>query len=674
MIHQRIQRTQDSINAGFWGLVQQEGPWRTTALDIAHSKRESPLGTGGTLGRGGVLHSGHGQYETVITPGNVIASQNAPAASGYADPLVFPLLEQIQQRSIVSAASQKGGKPTKGIRYTPRGLPPNQSTNQKMLDQNKFANEPIEFQEPSDLPIEQRTPGPGYRLGRHPNNPYNHHNPNVHDPNRPLRPLVNRENSIVKGVKHFANRFVGNVGAAAIGHLENLATKTLTNATDEAFKKTGEYFDGILSGLLKWEKSSPTSETIFDAETELAKLTTEENFGFKGDNFSSNNSGFTSKGIRPTVLVPSVATNSTAPSSSITDYFSSTSLSPREQAHISTQTDAIISDITNKEINELKQKLSHDQTKHSNEITTLKDQESILKKQLELASLSAPPGSPGYARIIDFPSVPKHTTKYVKFPSTPSTDPGYITQNAQYRQQLKEALEINKLTGEFRQRASYSENAALKIVDKLEKAGASNAGNIITAIQAQNESQIASEIQNAQNEIYERVQRERNETNRAAHSTIGELVNRVVRGETTIQTTRTILQRLRAMMDLDEPPPPPPPTYVPPSPRLGPTNIYPAPPSSSSPSSSPSDEPDFPRKRKSETNHPPPRRRRRVPGLRLNLENLPPTAQGNRGMIPTSNIRGLGEKKSAPTTTLGQTLHPIKTRSGRKYTPRNPNI
>ena len=87
-------------NAGrgnsYWGLVQQNGPWKETAQD--RRNKSSPYGVGtGTprQGRGGTVHEGHGSFDSLTIPGCVSGRKPPPKPSVYAQrsvvykPLVF---------------------------------------------------------------------------------------------------------------------------------------------------------------------------------------------------------------------------------------------------------------------------------------------------------------------------------------------------------------------------------------------------------------------------------------------------------------------------------------------------------------------------------------------------------------------------------------------------------
>lgn len=48
----------------FWGLTQQDGPWKNTAQDVKNLRQSKTKVNGGGIGVGGTLHAGHGNYES----------------------------------------------------------------------------------------------------------------------------------------------------------------------------------------------------------------------------------------------------------------------------------------------------------------------------------------------------------------------------------------------------------------------------------------------------------------------------------------------------------------------------------------------------------------------------------------------------------------------------------
>jgi hypothetical protein len=69
-------------NKSFWGLVEQKGPWKETATDRRH--KSSPYGVGrGTpiRGRGGTVHAGHGDFDSLTVPANLTGRKPPPKMS-----------------------------------------------------------------------------------------------------------------------------------------------------------------------------------------------------------------------------------------------------------------------------------------------------------------------------------------------------------------------------------------------------------------------------------------------------------------------------------------------------------------------------------------------------------------------------------------------------------------
>ena len=74
----------------FWGLVQQNGPWRQTANDKRHAREQDPNWTGGGVGTGGTRHAGNGNWREVTNPDRQRSSAMPapPPPSKYALPNV----------------------------------------------------------------------------------------------------------------------------------------------------------------------------------------------------------------------------------------------------------------------------------------------------------------------------------------------------------------------------------------------------------------------------------------------------------------------------------------------------------------------------------------------------------------------------------------------------------
>lgn len=55
-------------SSSFWGLVQQKGPWKSTASDRERAKQSSRPTVGGGIPAGGTKHAGFAGYEQTMTP------------------------------------------------------------------------------------------------------------------------------------------------------------------------------------------------------------------------------------------------------------------------------------------------------------------------------------------------------------------------------------------------------------------------------------------------------------------------------------------------------------------------------------------------------------------------------------------------------------------------------
>ena len=67
---------------GYWGLVQQEGPWHETKQDVRNMAQGGPV-VGGGLGAGGNAHAGNGGFEKLINPYQQNGRRAAPYPSKY---------------------------------------------------------------------------------------------------------------------------------------------------------------------------------------------------------------------------------------------------------------------------------------------------------------------------------------------------------------------------------------------------------------------------------------------------------------------------------------------------------------------------------------------------------------------------------------------------------------
>lgn len=68
----------------FWGLVQQDGPWKSTPSDRKRAGMKDTGTFGGGNGVGGRGHAGHGNFAQVMTPYQISAISTPPPPSGYA--------------------------------------------------------------------------------------------------------------------------------------------------------------------------------------------------------------------------------------------------------------------------------------------------------------------------------------------------------------------------------------------------------------------------------------------------------------------------------------------------------------------------------------------------------------------------------------------------------------
>lgn len=67
--------------AGFWGLVEQKGPWKQTASDIARSKEKVSFPKGGGIGYGGTKNASHGNWKSRMNPYTVQGGKPPPKPS-----------------------------------------------------------------------------------------------------------------------------------------------------------------------------------------------------------------------------------------------------------------------------------------------------------------------------------------------------------------------------------------------------------------------------------------------------------------------------------------------------------------------------------------------------------------------------------------------------------------
>ncbi len=74
---------QGRLAGGFWGLVEQKGPWKSTATDVSRSQRSQPSKkTGGGIEIGGTKNAGHAGWYASINPQvdpNVLPSPPRPS-------------------------------------------------------------------------------------------------------------------------------------------------------------------------------------------------------------------------------------------------------------------------------------------------------------------------------------------------------------------------------------------------------------------------------------------------------------------------------------------------------------------------------------------------------------------------------------------------------------------
>lgn len=57
-----------TMASGYWGLVQQIGPWPANKRDMANSLNKGSIGIGGGVPGGGTKHAGHADWYSRATP------------------------------------------------------------------------------------------------------------------------------------------------------------------------------------------------------------------------------------------------------------------------------------------------------------------------------------------------------------------------------------------------------------------------------------------------------------------------------------------------------------------------------------------------------------------------------------------------------------------------------
>lgn len=68
----------------FWGLVVQQGPWKSTPADVARAKEKDNPSIGGGIPFGGRAHAGAANFKSVMTPYQINASGPPPKPSAHA--------------------------------------------------------------------------------------------------------------------------------------------------------------------------------------------------------------------------------------------------------------------------------------------------------------------------------------------------------------------------------------------------------------------------------------------------------------------------------------------------------------------------------------------------------------------------------------------------------------
>ncbi len=136
----------------FWGLVEQVGPWKTTASDRKRSAIKDKPTIGGGIAAGGRANAGHGEWKKIFTPYQNDASPSVSSPSNYA-------MRSVVTGPINMKRQTKMGRVKKGVTLAART--PLQS-GQKMGKSTQTEN--VEIQ------TEGQTLGaePGQRLGTQP--------------------------------------------------------------------------------------------------------------------------------------------------------------------------------------------------------------------------------------------------------------------------------------------------------------------------------------------------------------------------------------------------------------------------------------------------------------------------------------------------------------------------
>jgi len=99
----------------FWGLVQQNGPWATTAQDRRHATGRARPTLGGGIGFGGTRNAGNGNFRSLTNPYQQNGSLPPPVPSKYAQRnIVSSPLDQFFKNN--SAGRRMPSKPCVGSR------------------------------------------------------------------------------------------------------------------------------------------------------------------------------------------------------------------------------------------------------------------------------------------------------------------------------------------------------------------------------------------------------------------------------------------------------------------------------------------------------------------------------------------------------------------------------
>ncbi len=97
----------------FWGLVEQVGPWKTTASDRQRSALKDHPTIGGGIEAGGRGHAGHGEWMKIFSPYQLDASPSVPKPSSYA-------MRSVVTKPVDMKRQTKMGRVKKGVTMAAR--------------------------------------------------------------------------------------------------------------------------------------------------------------------------------------------------------------------------------------------------------------------------------------------------------------------------------------------------------------------------------------------------------------------------------------------------------------------------------------------------------------------------------------------------------------------------